>query len=1554
MPSPIADDADIEVGAEDNHAILIVNRPPFHDPYVSLSESSIAEVREFFLHGGDEEVNPQQYQAPYYKKLSMHIAKLWMPPNTIHGGGFFNMLPSWLYDWTIVREYASTIDDTTRTTIISDAISQLLGTTFDNTEDREDIAQCLKVSDTITLGRFKSVLSTSKEQAEEDNSSDSKLTDESTKMEDVFEAYATILFVPHEKSAFVVYVAIHPAMRAMGFGTFLLILLIKYLLSHGYTGQEIPRQQPPADSSVGGVSILLHVNVALNPLAVAFYENRGLEQINMRKEQTKLPAQGLLQKVKTAPFNFVWPKKVSEHGMAWYYLRPDKILKVSSSTHKSITLCLPMNPFITANNHGVFDDTSIYAQLPGNLLLDDVEQCGDGFLLLEGGSNCFKTTDASQLGKPVTPQLQYYNAFLPWCERLRIYAGKPFGGATHRATSIALAWLSRNPSLPLWKERVTVVPPSVGSDVTKAHSFFQRYVLRTDMIANGESPDKADLIFHHHYDAGRFTECMRMVFQFILYHPQIMTNQLTALFLPGDHMHHATTCIVAINPGKFDGDDTSPISLDKSVCGFLHFNPVANDEDFCLLPIEKDNPFLFFLGIASFIWKPKSIAVDQPLLMPIREFVTKAGNDNDLSNNTVFDALVSAFCDEVCSSPERIDEIIFEKVETTYNAGRPFRLSADETETFSGNPNFVQFALPATYPLRSTMDEIAWSDVYCLMFFIDVCNSLSDKDFTWKRSGAVKPIVLAKTYNKLAQTNYTLPFAFEFGKFWRQRIVLSSKKKKKRNRQAIYLSYQDQFSKASFIALQEMFYEITCLMDRLHHKLAMHDGNRVDEDDDYFKYLKYTIDKDKVTKPLTARFEHGMLVPDIGITAYGAKPWDPQQRNKSVNSSIESSATSSVLPEKDEPINPLTIMAAAVSVAEHQADVASKTTTAGSCSSSSSSASSYASHEPEDIASSFKTMSIMSPIGKLKEQKITKKRKSVDTQKTNDKETPAIKELQPPRKKMRRSPKERPPVDFISCQCVAATECAKPGKSSLISRHDILQCRAIRCNGCKEWTHTICLRYRKKLLVCPTCYLLKKREDHTKYLMAPKRPPPDFIVKVPDIFTSTDDTVTNARPDKDDTRKNDIETMNDMHCILDEEMVHRGFLAASDMQTWMKQREVTIESNRKRRGKLTREEERKAIQVHHEYWNLSRTWKKVYNALKRSYLATTPSLVTAIRYDTRKREFFTLVEWQDDVDEQNSIRTATLPVNDEAWVREMFKDEFVEYVKECAQKSEGDRFLPVPCRVSVDVDARVITHVRCCRGLNSDGSHRFKCRFTKCKGEEDISESYLRENFPKAYIDAVIDYRMRPGGQGFINVPAGDVVIRDGLAIPLQNDFGLKHEIKFKQHNLDTCVYSSFASALWCIGIHDLATTLASRATESLHSHRILQHLANDMNGHWLQSVKIKQNAKKRFNLLEEDLQQSIAVVVVQASDGQCSHAITVHDGLVFDGNEDFAIPLTKANLDYICSTNEQKATFVGVASGYVFCEQGKRNRLCSLKSRIPGSPWAREHKETLANPTEG
>ena len=56
--------------------------------------------------------------------------------------------------------------------------------------------------------------------------------------------------------------------------------------------------------------------------------------------------------------------------------------------------------------------------------------------------------------------------------------------------------------------------------------------------------------------------------------------------------------------------------------------------------------------------------------------------------------------------------------------------------------------------------------------------------------------------------------------------------------------------------------------------------------------------------------------------------------------------------------------------------------------------------------------------------------------------------------------------------------------------------------------------------------------------------------------------------------------------------------------------------------------------------------------------------------------------------------------------------------------------------------------------------------------------------------------------------------------------------------------------------------------------------------------------------------------------DHEASHAITVHDGLIFDSNENFALTLCRENLDALCSTPLRQSLFKNVATGYIFRDQ--------------------------------
>jgi hypothetical protein len=58
-------------------------------------------------------------------------------------------------------------------------------------------------------------------------------------------------------------------------------------------------------------------------------------------------------------------------------------------------------------------------------------------------------------------------------------------------------------------------------------------------------------------------------------------------------------------------------------------------------------------------------------------------------------------------------------------------------------------------------------------------------------------------------------------------------------------------------------------------------------------------------------------------------------------------------------------------------------------------------------------------------------------------------------------------------------------------------------------------------------------------------------------------------------------------------------------------------------------------------------------------------------------------------------------------------------------------------------------------------------------------------------------------------------------------------------------------------------------------------------------------------------MKDTILLRVHYKSDGNGSHAVTIHGGHMYDANEVVAIPLCKKALDYCCSTTMVKNEFV-------------------------------------------
>lgn len=77
--------------------------------------------------------------------------------------------------------------------------------------------------------------------------------------------------------------------------------------------------------------------------------------------------------------------------------------------------------------------------------------------------------------------------------------------------------------------------------------------------------------------------------------------------------------------------------------------------------------------------------------------------------------------------------------------------------------------------------------------------------------------------------------------------------------------------------------------------------------------------------------------------------------------------------------------------------------------------------------------------------------------------------------------------------------------------------------------------------------------------------------------------------------------------------------------------------------------------------------------------------------------------------------------------------------------------------------------------------------------------------------------------------------------------------------------------------------------------------------------------------------ERNFAVVVLQGTKGSVNHGITIVDDMIFDSNEPEAIRLSHAALSY-CVDPEHQEKFKQFARGWVFYEQGKKQRMKKMK----------------------
>ena len=140
----------------------------------------------------------------------------------------------------------------------------------------------------------------------------------------------------------------------------------------------------------------------------------------------------------------------------------------------------------------------------------------------------------------------------------------------------------------------------------------------------------------------------------------------------------------------------------------------------------------------------------------------------------------------------------------------------------------------------------------------------------------------------------------------------------------------------------------------------------------------------------------------------------------------------------------------------------------------------------------------------------------------------------------------------------------------------------------------------------------------------------------------------------------------------------------------------------------------------------------------------------------------------------------------------------------------------------------------------------------------------------------------------------------------------------------DSCIISSLASALYYIGdVHASEYVIRRKqlSLEFIHNKGRIQFLHNTLMGIIREKTEPKthyqiqewEKKTKTFDILQNHYYYPTLCLLLD-TEQRTDHCINVCDKCIFDSNLEFALPLTKALLNYICSGNDTgKITCAGV-----------------------------------------
>jgi hypothetical protein len=392
-----------------------------------------------------------------------------------------------------------------------------------------------------------------------------------------------------------------------------------------------------------------------------------------------------------------------------------------------------------------------------------------------------------------------------------------------------------------------------------------------------------------------------------------------------------------------------------------------------------------------------------------------------------------------------------------------------------------------------------------------------------------------------------------------------------------------------------------------------------------------------------------------------------------------------------------------------------------------------------------------------------------------------------------------------------------------------------------------------------------------------------------------------------------------------------NYLKAVGLPMSTKQFYKCIERERMRASK--EDKKQRAIICADSQFNKEK-YKKIIELAKEDWLLSTDGVVKALRYNKKDKQFVAKVHYK----KGSEVTEEKIKVSDD-WVIDTYGKELT---KKLMDREEHDLFIKPPMNedgrpVFLKLDQRKIHRVKYhpdkyIHKMDDQGKDQMTEEvYAKGSWSGLLEDGKTVMPVPEVLVKAQFGSRFveeckRLGQTKFVPIPVGSC--RSSLMTVFP---GLRCEkapaVKFMQGQIDSCVFSSLASALYHTGIPDLMRVAiilqdkSNRLAGGTHCLNKAKTIVTE-NVKWLQPKRLP----KEFDWGTDMNDYMFVVGVIKDSTNSCQHAVTIFRNWIYDSNEPFALPLSQESLD--CCTWDVKdgvirehSSFVSFCDGWIFKE---------------------------------